>query len=139
MPQISGGCACDLLRFSVNGDPIFQAVCHCKTCQKHTGSAFRIVVAVQRHAVSLLGASKTYQRTGDSGQLVISRFCPGCGATVAIEPAALAGLTIIPVGSLDDASWVNPTMEIYCDSAQPWVQLRGSMDRFAKMRPGHLR
>jgi hypothetical protein len=139
MPPISGGCACDRLRVSVNADPIFQAVCHCKTCQKHTGSAFRMVVAVPRSAVSVQGASNIYQRTGDSGQPVINRFCPNCGATVVIEPAALAEMTIIPAGLLDDSSWVKPTMEIYCDSAQPWVQMRGGMERFAKMRPGHLR
>jgi hypothetical protein len=139
MPPISGGCACDRLRFSVNADPIFQAVCHCKTCQKHTGSAFRIVVAVPRSAVSVRGTSNIYQRTGDSGQSVTNRFCPNCGATVVIEPAALAEMTVIPAGLLDDSSWVKPTMEIYCDSAQPWVQILDGMERFAKMRPGHLR
>jgi hypothetical protein len=139
MSQINGGCACDQLRFSINSDPIFQAVCHCRTCQRHTGSAFRVVVAVSRSAVSMRGASNIYKRTGDSGQLVINRFCPDCGGTVAIEPAALAEMTIIPVGTLDDPSWVKPTMEIYCDSAQPWVQLGDGMERFAGMRPGHLR
>ncbi len=139
MPLICGGCVCDQLRFSVNSDPVFQAVCHCKTCQKHTGSAFRIVVAVPRSAVSMQGASNIYDRTGDSGQSVVNRFCPGCGTTVAIEPAALAAMTIVPAGLLDDSSWVKPTMEIYCDSAQPWVQLSGDRERFAKMRPGHLR
>src|SRR5690242_10735864 len=108
MPQISGGCVCNRLRFSVAAGPIFQAVCHCKTCQKHTGSAFRIVVAVPRTEVLLQGASNIYRRTGDSGQPVMNQFCPECGATVAIEPAALPDLTIIPVGSLDDSSWVKP-------------------------------
>jgi hypothetical protein len=85
------------------------------------------------------GASNIYERTGDSGQSVINRFCPECGTTVAIEPAALAEMTIIPAGLLDDSSWVKPTMEIYCDSAQPWVRLAGDMEGFGRMRPGHLR
>jgi hypothetical protein len=96
-------------------------------------------VAVPRSAVSIQGASNIYKRAGDSGQSVTNRFCPDCGATVAIEAAALAEMTIIPAGALDDSSWVKPTMEIYCDSAQPWVQLGDGMERFAKMRPGHLR
>jgi len=37
------------------------------------------------------------------------------------------------IGTLDDASWVKPTMEIYLDSAQPWVSLGGERQRFAKM------
>jgi hypothetical protein len=42
---------------------------------------------------------------------------------------------MVQVGTLDDPSWVKPAMQIYCDSAQPWVQLSGEMQRFAKM-PG---
>jgi hypothetical protein len=38
-------------------------------------------------------------------------------------------------GTLDDASWVKPGMEIFCDSAQPWVNLDGDRQRFPKM-PG---
>jgi hypothetical protein len=41
-------------------------------------------------------------------------------ASAVIEPAALPGTTIIPAGTLDDTSWLKPTMEIYCDDAQSW-------------------
>jgi hypothetical protein len=56
-------------------------------------------------------------------------------ASAVIEPAALPGTTIIPAGTLDDTSWLKPTMEIYCDDSQSWVQLGGGgMQRFPKMR-----
>jgi len=93
----------------------------------------RIVVAVPRPAVSLQGLQKTYTRMGDSGQQVINRFCPDCGSTVVIEPAALSRITIIPAGTLDETAWLKPTMEIYCDDAQSWVRLGGGMQRFPKM------
>ena len=83
--------------------------------------------------VSIQGSTKAYTRQGDSGQDIVNRFCPNCGSTVAIEPAVMQGATIIPAGTLDDTSWLKPTMEIYCDSAQPWVQLGGGMQRFPKM------
>jgi hypothetical protein len=44
------------------------------------------------------------------------------------------GLTMIPIGSLDDPSAVRPTMQIYCDSALPWAKVEG-LQSFAKM-PG---
>jgi hypothetical protein len=134
MPEMIGGCVCGQLRYAAHAEPIFSAVCHCKTCQRQTGTAFRIVVAVPQPAVSIQGSAKTYTRTGDSGQQVINRFCPDCGSTVVIEPEALPGTTIIPAGTLDDTSWLKPTMEIYCDDAQSWVQLSGVvMQRFPKM------
>ena len=46
MTHMIGGCLCGNLRYAANTEPIFSAVCHCKTCQKQTGTAFRIVVAV---------------------------------------------------------------------------------------------
>src|SRR5689334_25048475 len=82
MPQMNGGCLCGHVRYSANVDPIFSAVCHCKTCQKQTGTAFRVVVAVPQPAVLVQGSSNTYTRTGDSGQQVVNRFCPHCGSTV---------------------------------------------------------
>jgi hypothetical protein len=137
MLDITGGCLCGQLRYEANAEPIFSAVCHCKTCQKQSGTAFRVVIAVPRLAVSIQGSPKIYTRTGDSGQQVVNRFCPDCGSTVVIEPAALRGITIIPAGTLNDTSWLKPTMEIYCDDAQSWVQLGGAtMQRFPKMHHG---
>src|SRR5260370_40875309 len=133
MPQMNGGCLCGQVRYSAEVDPIFSAVCHWKTCQKQTGTAFRIVVAVPLSAVSIQGAPNTYLRAGNSGQQVVNRFCPCCGATGVIEPAALTGTARIPAGTLSDPSWVRPSMEYYCDNAQPWVQLGGGMQRFPKM------
>ena len=43
---------------------------------------------------------------------------------------------MIPAGTLDDTSWVKPAMQIYCDSAQPWVKLEGDMQRFPGMPTG---
>jgi hypothetical protein len=54
------------------------------------------------------------------------------------EAEAMPGVIMVQVGTLDDTSWVKPAMQIYCDSAQPWVQLGGEMQRFAKM-PGETR
>jgi hypothetical protein len=47
----------------------------------------------------------------------------------------MPGVMMIAAGTLDDPSWVKPAMQIYCDSAQPWVALGGEMQSFAKM-PG---
>jgi hypothetical protein len=44
-------------------------------------------------------------------------------------------VVMLSTGTLDDASWVKPSMEIFCDSAQSWVHLQGDMKRFPKM-PG---
>ena len=135
MPQMVGGCRCGQVRYSANAEPAFTGVCHCTNCQKESGTAFNIVVAVPQAALAIQGSPKTYTSKGDSGKEVVARFCPNCGSTILSEPAALPGVSILRAGTLDDTSWLKPTMEIFCDSAQPWVQLGGGMQRFPKM-PG---
>ena len=68
MIPMTGGCSCGKLRYTVDAEPLFSALCHYKTCKKQTGSAFRITVAAPRAAVSLEGAQRTYTGMGDSGQ-----------------------------------------------------------------------
>jgi hypothetical protein len=50
---------------------------------------------------------------------------PELRRAVALTVDRKPGTTIIPAGTLDDTSWLKPTMEIYCDDAQSWVQLGG--------------
>jgi len=79
-----GGCLCGAVRYRVTGDdPKFTAVCHCKFCQKRTGSAFAEAVYFDETAVQIVGALKTYEyRTDESGRWVKSEFCPNCGTSV---------------------------------------------------------
>jgi len=133
MPQITGGCLCGKIRYSATADPVFTGVCHCRNCQKQSGTAFSIVVGVPAPSLSVQGEMKTYHDKGDSGQAVERRFCPDCGSPILTEVAVMPGVAILKAGTLDDPSGLKPGMEIFCDSAQPWVQLGGTMQRFPKM------
>ncbi len=135
MAEISGGCLCGAVRYRASAEPMFIGVCHCRDCQKFSGTAFATVVAVPKAAVSVTGTLKTFTKTGDSGQSVHRRFCPECGSGIIDEVALMPDAVMLNVGTLDDPSWVKPVSQIYCDSAQPWVQLGGEMQRFARM-PG---
>ena len=135
MADIQGGCLCGAVRYSASGDPAFVGVCHCTDCQKFTGSAFAAVVGVPKPAVSVQGEMASYTKPGDSGQPIHRRFCPKCGSSVLDEADALPNIVMIAAGTLDDPGWVAPRLQIYCDSAQPWVELGGEMQRFGRM-PG---
>jgi len=108
-----------------------------KNCQKQAGTAFSVIFGIPKPALSLQGTLKTFDDRGDSGNPVYRRFCPECGSPILSETvtAAASNLAIIKAGTLDDASWLKPTLEIYCDSAQPWVELGGERQRFPKMPP----
>ena len=136
MADLTGGCLCGRVRYTVTGDPAFSGLCHCRNCQRYTGSAFEPVIAFPTAAVSVQGELKTYQDTGDSGQPVYRKFCPNCGSGVLAEVAVMPGMAMLLTGTLDDPSVFTPTVEIFCSSAQPWVHAGGERTQFPKMPPG---
>ena len=135
MPDMTGGCLCGRVRYTLTGEPALSGLCHCRNCQRYTGSAFETVIAFPTASVSIQGELKTFQDTGDSGKPVYRRFCPNCGSGIAAEADVLPGLTIVLAGTLDDPTPFKPTMELYCSSAHPWVHAGGERTRFPKM-PG---
>ena len=135
MPRMTGGCLCGKVRYSADAEPVFVGVCHCSDCQKFTGSAFAVVIGVPASALSVEGELARYSKPGDTGKPIERRFCPACGSSIADEAEAMPGVVMIGAGTLDDASWVKPGAQIYCDSAQSWVQLGGGLTSFPKMPP----
>lgn len=133
MVTITGGCLCGNVRYKADTDLIYTCVCHCHNCQKASGSAFSIVVAVSEQTLNVQGELKTYEDIADSGRLNYRSFCPTCGSRVMDKSEAAPGMLMIQVGTLDDTTRVKPAVQIYCDSAQPWVSLGGDWQRFAKM------
>src|SRR6516164_7189095 len=127
--KIEGGCLCGKVRYSADVEPTFVGVCHCRNCQKGTGSAFSVVVAPPTPALTVQGTLETFTGRGDSGKATYRRFCPACGSALIDEAEIMPNITMILAGTLDDASWVKPASEIFCDSAQPWVHLGGERRR----------
>lgn len=134
MAEIKGSCRCGKVSYTISADPVFVGVCHCKSCQKSTGSAYATVVAVPTDALAVSGATKRFDDSGDSGQPTHRDFCPECGSTVTQSADVMAGITMIAAGTLDDPGSVKPAMQIFCDSALPWAQIP-DMQGFPKM-PG---
>jgi hypothetical protein len=84
MPNIAGGCLCGGVRYEGEAEPVLTAVCHCKDCQKHTSSAFSVLVVLPKGALRTEGLElSAFEHLGGSGQpVVVRRFCPHCGCPV---------------------------------------------------------
>jgi hypothetical protein len=133
MREMAGGCLCGQVRYSANADPVFVGVCHCKNCQRQTGTAFSVLVGVPNSALSIQGQLKTFHDTGDSGLRLERNFCPECGSPIFTDVAAIPGVAFIKAGTLDDTSWLDPKMHIYCDSKEQWTPMPEGVQVFAKM------
>lgn len=136
MPNMVGGCLCGGVRYAVYGRPWLTALCHCEDCQKQSGSAFSILVAVEREGLWIEGETlSAFESVGASGWPVTREFCSGCGSPILSEVSITPDLVWIKAGTLDDRSWLRPQMNIWCDSAQPWVLMDRAIPGFAKNPP----
>jgi hypothetical protein len=135
MAHLTGGCLCGRVRYTLTGEPALSCLCHCRLCQRSTGSAFETVMAFPADAVSVKGELKAFQNTGDSGQPVSRYFCPNCGSGIVSEVTVMPGLKIVLAGTLDDPAAFQPTMDVYWNSAHPWLKAESSRPHFAGMPP----
>jgi hypothetical protein len=128
-----GGCQCGGVRYRVEGDPVVVVACHCKECQRQSGSAFGMGVIVQKEQFALLrGTLKQFTRSADSGGQVVCSFCPDCGIRIIHEPSRMAGMVNVRAGTFDDTSWIAPRAQAWTSSKQPWLQLGEGLMSFER-------
>ncbi len=116
-------CGCGALTARAVGAPVRISLCHCLECQRRTGSVFGAQARWPADKVSVEGPSTSWSRTGDSGGVITSRFCPTCGATVAYELGRVPGFVVIPLGAFADPTIGPPVFSVYEARKHPWVDL----------------
>jgi hypothetical protein len=131
----SGGCSCGAIRYECAADPLITLNCHCRDCQRASGSAYAALLNVPIAAFTLTKGTLKYHRvTGESGNTLDRGFCPECGSPVVIrgQRASSLGLIVLWAASLDDPSWFRPVMDIFVVSAQPWDYLNPALRKFER-------
>jgi len=130
----AGGCACGRIRYECTADPLLSLNCHCRDCQRETGSAFAPVLVVPKAAFTLLrGKPKYFALTAASGHTTQRAFCASCGSPLFGLPGSGSDVVTIRAGSLDDPSVFRPSQNIYTVSAQPWDCMNPELPKVLKM------
>jgi hypothetical protein len=130
----SGGCACGAIRYECTAEPLLSLNCHCRDCQRETGSAFAPILGVLKAAFTLTqGSPKSFDLTADSGQTTRRAFCAECGSPLFGQPGSRPDMVTIRVGSLDDPSEFRPGRDIYTASAQPWDYMNPDLPKDPKL------
>jgi hypothetical protein len=133
---LTGHCLCGQARYHADVEPLGTAICHCKNCQRQTGSAFSILIVVPVDGLEREGEWTFYDDTGDSGAIVRREFCPKCGSPLASTVVDSPKYTAIKAGTLDDVSVLQPQMHLWTKSAQSWVTLDESLPQFLEQPAG---
>lgn len=130
--KLDGGCSCGFVRYTLTAPPLIVHACHCRECQRITGSAFVVNIWLEREFIELKSGELKSQRlpTG-SGKSQDVSFCGRCGAHVWSKYYASPGDTVmVRVGTLDDPGAVKPDVHIFTRSKLPWVVIPDGVPSF---------
>jgi hypothetical protein len=122
---LEGRCTCGQVRYRVSGRPLFVHCCHCRWCQRETGSAFALNALFESDRVELLQGSveavDTPSASGKGQQIV---RCPRCRVALWSHYAGAGeAVSFLRVGTLDEPDRLPPDIHIFTESKQPWLAL----------------
>lgn len=124
--MFDGGCDCGGVRYRMTSAPLFVHCCHCRWCQRETGSAFALNALVESDRVVLLaGDPEIVDTPSSSGKGQRIARCPRCRIAVWSTYAMAVGdrIRFIRVGTLDEPARLPPDIHIFTASKQPWLAL----------------
>ncbi|HEY2010152.1 MAG TPA: GFA family protein [Rhizomicrobium sp.] len=131
--MMEGGCACRSVRYRVTAPPLIVHCCHCRWCQRETGSAFVINAVVETLHLQVTGQTVEVDTPSLSGKGQKIVRCPTCQVALwSHYPGGGRTLAFVRVGTLDDPGAVPPDVHIYTASKQPWVRLPEDARAFAE-------
>lgn len=122
---LTGRCQCGGITYSIEGDLLGTAVCHCDHCQRQSGSAFSVNLVVQESQLTVDGELSVFEDRGEHGDdvYVHRKFCGGCGSPIVSTLMEPAGIAAVKAGTLDDRSQIAPAAQYWTSHRQPWVDL----------------
>ena len=138
MPAVrTGGCLCGAVRYESEGDPVFSLQCHCRDCQRSSGTAYVAAMRVPAAGFRITkGLPRRYVGQSDAGNEVARFFCGDCGSPLYIQVASRPDIVGLRVGTLDDPGEFRAEADIFVKSAQKWDHLNPSLPKYDTYPPG---
>ena len=129
----TGSCLCGEVSYSFNESSVISAHhCHCKDCQKSTGSGKATIIMIPENALKMNGEIKIYTVTGTDGSHVSRGFCESCGSPLISYIEEMEGIRLIKAGSLDDSSWLKIDSNFWSSTARVWSPVDETLYSFNK-------
>ena len=115
----TGGCLCGALRYEAAVSESENWYCHCRMCQKATGSVVSTSAIIKKNQLRMLkGTAKFYQSSTD----IERGFCANCGSPMFFRPIKEDWISIHS-GTLDDPEVAPPDGHYGVESRISWLKI----------------
>lgn len=113
-----GGCRCGRVRLRVTAPPLVAAACHCKGCQRMSGSAYSLSAAIPAEGFEVTAGEPVI---GGLHGATRHFFCPHCLSWMFTRPEGIDWIVNLRPTMLDDAGWFEPLLETCTAERLPWA------------------
>ena len=124
-----GSCLCGKIKFEVEGTFESFFLCHCKYCQKDTGSAHAANLFSSISRLNWLSGLEFVKKFNLPGTRHSKSFCTNCGSAVASNQSE-GKLVVVPAGCLDVPIEVKPTAHLFVASKANWENNLSAIQEF---------
>jgi hypothetical protein len=134
--KIDGTCHCGEIAWEAEIDPEAVLVCHCTDCQVLGGGAFRWGTLIAKEAFVLKqGEPKLYRKIAGNGAKRDLAFCGACGTSLYGTQAENPTHYSLRLSGARQARDLTPAMQMWCESALPWVNRLADLPRISQPDP----
>jgi len=126
--DVSGGCLCGGVRFTVTMPTIFCGHCHCSMCRRNHGAAFVTWFAVSRAQLAIQSGGDQLTRYASSEHGSRS-FCSRCGTSLFCVSRRYPEIVDIPLANMDGPIDRGPESHIYFDDRAGWTVVGDELPR----------
>jgi hypothetical protein len=129
--MLTGSCLCRAIRYEVNVPITELRACHCKDCQKSSGSGGSVNAMIKSADFRITqGTPKRFTVTADSGRTLHRFFCGDCGSPLFSRRELTPENMALRIGTLDNAPPMKITANIWTRSARPWAYIDPASQKF---------
>jgi hypothetical protein len=130
--RLQGSCYCRSVRYAVADEFVYAANCHCSSCRRRTGSAFKPFAGIEHKKFVIIDGRDQILTLGDAN--VHDARCGTCGSLL-YSVVREGAFVHIPMGTLIDPPSLQPTQHIFVGDKASWHEITDNLPQYAAHAP----
>jgi len=132
-PPLTGGCNCGGVRYEISAPLVSASYCHCKRCQRCTGTAASPEAGVVPGSFRIVSGEELLRAWSAGGESFAEVFCSSCGSLLWSRSPHDAEVISVRLGTFDGDPGIRPGHRQWLESAAPWEPLPDEgLERFQR-------
>lgn len=118
--MLSGKCLCGACSYTIEGEPVVVAHCHCQDCQRLSGAGHTTGAMFATEGISLDGEISRFELSSEGGNTVTRLFCGKCGSPLFGMNTGMPGFMTVTLGTLDTPDILTPQVAMFARTRRQW-------------------